>query len=602
MNRINFVPRQLGLLLISLASVMALSGCSDSDTPVTSPAPAVACASYTPVGTDGRGDTALTAMAVRTAAAPNCVYETSFVDNDTPLTANITLAALDSDGVHVFEGSLIVGMESATLAGVPGTPVVLTIEAGATIAFANAVDRLIINRGAQIMAVGTAADPITFTSLADVEALATADDADDLAPTATDEWGGITINGVAFNNACTYSDPPLNAARRPFTADPFTLADNQPTLTADPTTGPVETCSLGAAVFTGATDANPGLPDLLAEGFHGGTSPDDNSGILDYVIIKHVGDVAERLEQHALHLRSVGRGTMLSNIEVYSVDGDGIQIEGGGADLTNVLVYNPQIYGVFVTDGYLGALDTVLVSQADGAGELCVLVESGIINGMTAVEITDGMNTRVTLRNLTCDVSADNTLGSGVVVLEGARARIQNAIIVGSRVAAHDGESTDNNCLELIGERSIIEADGVIASCLEASTVVTAANFLVIADGTVGERVIATNIAASSPTADEVATDIQFHDPTVGGTVPSPEPISPLAGADTALVVLSDADTRDSRALFSLLLTESTVNDVLTTVVASAVSPNASDRTYLGAITAVNNPFADWTFGIFGTP
>ena len=32
MNRINFTPRQLRLLLISLASVMVLSGCGDSNT------------------------------------------------------------------------------------------------------------------------------------------------------------------------------------------------------------------------------------------------------------------------------------------------------------------------------------------------------------------------------------------------------------------------------------------------------------------------------------------------------------------------------------------------------------------------------------------
>ena len=571
MSRINFAPRQLGLLLISLASVMALSGCSDSDTP------AVACASYTPVGTDGRGTTPLTAMAVPTTAAPNCVYETSFVDNETPLTTNITLAALGSDGVHVFEGSLVVGAESATLAGVPGTPVVLTIEAGATVAFTNAADRVIVNRGARIMAVGTVDNPITVTSLADVMALGTTT-TDDLAATATDQWMGITINGAALNNACEYSDPAASGARRPFGADPFTLDATQPPLTAD------SDCSLGAAVATG-------------DGFHGGTRLDDNSGTLDYIIIKHVGDPAEDsgepVNRNALQLRSVGRGTMLSNIEVYSVDGNGIQIEGGGADLTNVLVYNPQTHGVLVIDGYLGALDTVLVSQAEGASETCVLVFSGS-GGQSADQITDGLNTRVTIRNLTCDVSADNFRGAGVFVSEGARARIQNAIIVGSRVAADNFLSFDNVCLTLGGTRSFIEADGVIASCLEASTAVNAASFL----STSGRdaRVIATDADTTTPTADEVAMDIQFQDISDSQT-----PISPLAGTNGELVVLTNAGTVDDRALFSLPLASSTVNDALTTVVASAVSPNASDRTYLGAIAAgaSNNPFSGWTFGVF---
>ena len=75
----------------------------------------------------------------------------------------LALDKLDAGGVHVFNGSLIVGRQ-----------VNLTIEAGATIAFANADDRVIITKNATIEAVGTAADPITFTSLADVEALASA--------------------------------------------------------------------------------------------------------------------------------------------------------------------------------------------------------------------------------------------------------------------------------------------------------------------------------------------------------------------------------------------------------------------------------------------
>ena len=172
---------------------MALAGCGNSNTPAPvspplpappPPPPAVACASY-------RNDASVsvTVMAAPTTAAPNCVYDTSFVDHDAPLRESITLAALDSGGVHVFNGSLVVGEGSATLADVPATAVVLTIEAGVTIAFANADGRVIINRGAQIMAVGTAADPITFTSLADVVALASADPADDLAADAVNQWG-----------------------------------------------------------------------------------------------------------------------------------------------------------------------------------------------------------------------------------------------------------------------------------------------------------------------------------------------------------------------------------------------------------------------------
>ena len=166
------------------------------------------------------------------------------------------------------------------------------------------LSRVIVNRGARIEAVGTAAAPITFTSLADVIALASADTTDDLAATATDQWAGITINGEALNNACTYTGATSGEPSRPFMTDaPFTLADPQPDLTT--------TCSQGAAVLT-------------ADGFHGGTSPADDSGELAYVIIKHVGSAAASTNRNALHLRSVGSATKLGNIEVYSVDGSGV--------------------------------------------------------------------------------------------------------------------------------------------------------------------------------------------------------------------------------------------------------------------------------------
>ena len=542
------------------------------------PPPAVACTSYT-----NTAGVELTATAARTRAAPHCVYETTFVDNETPLTANLTLANLDAGGVHLFNGSLVVGADSATLADVPNTPVVLTIEAGATIAFANAADRVIVNRGAQIEAVGTAADPITFTSLADVAALASADTADDLAATATDQWAGITINGAALNNACTYDALDAVAGtvppRRPFVTDAFTLADPQPTLTAT-------TCSQGAAVLT-------------ADGFHGGTSPADDSGELAFVIIKHVGDATANVNQNALHLRSVGSATTLGNIEVYSVDGSGIRVDGGGANLSNVLVYNAQEHGVLATGGYLGLLDGVLVSQADGAGLSCVQVNAGV-GGMSATEITDGMNTRAAARNLTCDVSADNAGGAGVIVTEGARARLQNAIIVGTRVAAETTASNDNVCLDLVGSRSVVEVDGVIAACLEASAS-TALQVRISNDRSIfiaNNQFIATNTTIVRPQS--VRRDFQFHPPGTANT------ISPLVTTDGELILLSDEGTLGRRALFSLLLSASRVSNLSASVVVSAVAGDPA-RTYLGAIShrdfvRSNNPFDGWTFGVFGTP
>jgi hypothetical protein len=71
---------------------------------------------------------------------------------------------------------------------------VLTIEAGTTVAGKNgtgaATSYLVVDKGAKIIAEGTAAEPIIFTSK---------DAVDGIAP-AVGQWGGVTIIGNAAND------------------------------------------------------------------------------------------------------------------------------------------------------------------------------------------------------------------------------------------------------------------------------------------------------------------------------------------------------------------------------------------------------------------
>jgi len=104
----------------------------------------------------------------------NCIYETSFVDFDTPITQDLTLGDLGG-GAHIFKGSVFVGenyssLTDSTAAGIMqgGDGATLTIESGAVVALRNPVDFIAVMRGSQIIAQGTPTDPIVFTSEADV--------------------------------------------------------------------------------------------------------------------------------------------------------------------------------------------------------------------------------------------------------------------------------------------------------------------------------------------------------------------------------------------------------------------------------------------------
>ena len=102
----------------------------------------------------------------------------------------------------MFDGSFFIGeahSDNAELsaAGIAegGDGPQLTIEAGATLAFASRLQFVIINRGSTIFAVGSAAAPITFTSFTDVNGTVGAED--------VQRWGGIAAVLSATNISTT---------------------------------------------------------------------------------------------------------------------------------------------------------------------------------------------------------------------------------------------------------------------------------------------------------------------------------------------------------------------------------------------------------------
>jgi len=168
---------------------------------------------------------------------------------------------------------------------------VLNIEAGTIIkgmstpSTADPATALIISRGASIMAAGTAEAPIIFTtSLDDVT------DSEDLLPTDRGLWGGVVILGAApggFKNE----------------AIEFNIE---------------------------------GIP---TEGYgdkalYGGEMADDNSGVLQYISIRHGGAaIAPDNEINGLTLGGVGAATTIDHIEVFANADDGIEWFGGNVSV-----------------------------------------------------------------------------------------------------------------------------------------------------------------------------------------------------------------------------------------------------------------------------
>ena len=241
--------------------------------------PNAACASYT-----NSGGQEISGVFDGT----NCTYAPSFADAGNNITVDLTIPALAGGGAHIFEGSLFIGETFDTDAGLAaagltqgGDGPVLTVEAGATLAWQTSADFLIINRGSQMFAVGRADAPITFTSVSDVNGTVAFDD--------VQQWGGMVINGFGVTNNCAYTGSVANGD----------LA------TTD--------CHVDAEGAAG-----------LDESQYGGANNDDSSGRLEYVRVKHTGaQVGNGDELNGISFGGVGANTVVENLEVYSTFDDG---------------------------------------------------------------------------------------------------------------------------------------------------------------------------------------------------------------------------------------------------------------------------------------
>jgi hypothetical protein len=217
---------------------------------------------------------------------------------DDPITQDLTLTA---DKRWLLQGGVFVGDEASET--------VLRVEAGTTVyGETSSKAFLVIRRGSKILAEGTAAAPIVFTSSKEAGSRARGD------------WGGLVVNGRARVNGCD--------------------------------TGVCEPEGEGGT------------------GRYGGADDADSSGVLRYVRVEFAGNpITPDNELNGIAFQGVGSGTTIDHVQVHMAADDGVEFFGGTASFKHVLITGVADDALDWTDGWRGKGQFVVVQQYEDAGD-----------------------------------------------------------------------------------------------------------------------------------------------------------------------------------------------------------------------------------------
>lgn len=221
-----------------------------------------------------------------------CGGTTPAADSTETLSGTISAnKTLDATKKYKISGKVVVS-----------TGVTLTIPAGTVLYGATTTSWLEVLPGALLMAQGTEAKPVIFTSAAEVAGLSSG----------TGQWGGVTILGSAPTNKSGF-------------------------------TYEVDATAAGTADGTGGTT---------------------NSGTLSYVIVKNTGfEVETDKELNGLSLVAVGSGTTIDHVASINSKDDCIEIWGGTVNPSNVYIYNCADDGYDMDNGFVGTTNGLYIKM-----------------------------------------------------------------------------------------------------------------------------------------------------------------------------------------------------------------------------------------------
>lgn len=310
--------------------------------------------------------------------------------------------------------------------------VTLTIEPGVVIFGKAGTSWLAVNRGHRIQAVGTAEQPIVFTSRDNVLGLTTDD--------SQGQWGGVVLLGRA----------------------------------------PITDCRTGTP---GAVDCDRQTEGAAALALYGGATVDDNSGTMSYVQIRYSGYVlGANAELQSLTLGGVGSSTTIDHIQMHNSSDDGFENFGGRVHMRHIVVTGADDDSIDLDVGYKGTIQYLIAVQKTSGG-----ADSMIELDSTNTSETQTPRTHMKIANFTFVHRNPGTANQAAMLFRGgADATLVNGVLTSPmaclRLVGANLLTTDP-VIDKLGPPSF---DSVVMSCGTTPTVagtdITATDALAVFD------------------------------------------------------------------------------------------------------------------------
>ena len=235
--------------------------------------------------------------------------------------------------LYALPGRVDVGSDDGPTAdnadGITGSTATLTIDPGVIIYGATGRAYLVVQRGSQLVAEGTAERPIVFTSRDNVLGLST--------DGSSAQWGGVVLLGRA----------------------------------------PVADCATGTPNPADQTDCQMELEGAINPPSFGGATPGDTSGSLAYVQIRYSGfTISEGSELQSLTTGGTGSGTGISFVQSYNSSDDGVELFGGVVNMDHFVVVGSEDDSYDIDSGAKADIQFAVAVQRAGVGDRVLELDS----------------------------------------------------------------------------------------------------------------------------------------------------------------------------------------------------------------------------------